>query len=271
MDPNEINAPNSETKEEFDGKQDPEKNQDGDGTPENKGSEDGSPSEKKEGKDNQEKDGKDKDDKGDDLDDKIPDYRPKPEDKKPELSSAEKKIVHLNKENKELKAKIEELNKGNNSKINEKELEDLASELGVSVEAVKKMQKVFSSGKDTSAVEEKIDSLISSQRQAENEKNFSADFDRWAKDNPERLRLKEFYKKIAFDPDHINLKNFDEMEKHFFPKPAKTKKTEAGTAGVKINGDTIDFKKLTPEQEKKVMEDPATRKKYFDWLDAQES
>lgn len=212
-----------------------------------------------------------------DKEDKIPDYRPKPDGgEKRELTPAERKIAHLNKENKELRKRLSQKQEGGgeNEDLTNKELEEIANELGVSVESVKKMKKVLGGGTkvDLSEIETKIDSITNATRQAENEKNFSKDFDKWSKDNPGRERLKDFYKKIAFDPDFLHLKTFEDMERHFFPAEAKKKTTEKGTQGVKVNGEKIDFSKVAtdPKLEETVFKDPALKKQYYKWLDTQE-
>lgn len=197
----------------------------------------------------------------DKTEEEVPDYRPK----KPDYSPETAKIIAQRKENQELKRRLKEL-EDSSLKTNDTSLEELADDLGISVEAVKKMQKAFSP--NTSSVEEKLNAILERDRQIESERNFNTDFEKWAKSDPDRMAKKDFYKTVAFNPEFLDLKNFDQMERKFFPGSPKRASIESGTASKTGATEKIDFQKMTDTQEAKVLNDPKLRAKYYAWLDS---
>jgi predicted DNA-binding protein YlxM (UPF0122 family) len=191
----------------------------------------------------------------------IADYRPKPVQHSPETA----KIIAQRKEIQRLERELKEREE-NSLKTNDVSLEELAEEMGVTVEAVKKLQKVLTPKSD---VEEKLNAILEDKRKSESENNFKADFTNWAKGNADRTAKIEFYKTVAFNPEFLHLKTFDQMEKHFFPTAVKTNKVEGGTSTKTGAYEKIDFASMTDEQRERLYQNPKKQKEYFDWLDSQ--
>jgi hypothetical protein len=187
------------------------------------------------------------------------------------------KIKDLEKENSELKDKLQS---GNS--LNNKDLDDLAKELNADPVALKKLAQ-FLSPKQNADLEKKIADLeesnkhlLAKDRQRDAEKLFERNFKAKYGDNPELKEKKSVFKKIWFSPAFPELRTLEDIRKELFPHikvagkaNVKKESLEEGSGGTNKGTKTIDFKNATDDQLIEVLKDPELKKKYYDYLDSQ--
>lgn len=128
----------------------------------------------------------------------------------------------------------------------------------------------------TKKIEERYTSVIEKQeaerKQAAFDKAFDNLYDKTLEENPDLPKTvdKETIKALALTPKYRNIPLAEIMQK-LYPNSNVGKassENDTRTAADRVD-DIVSFDKITPEQKRAVMADPAARAKYFSWLDSQ--
>lgn len=124
-------------------------------------------------------------------------------------------------------------------------------------------------------IDEKYSPLIEEQSKKEKQQAFDTAFDKvFTKalgDNPDLPADKidkDVVKALALTPAYKSTPIADIVLKLYgnLVTGKSTTENEARASADRVT-DTVDFKKMNPDQKDKVLENPETRKKYFEWMD----
>ena len=184
----------------------------------------------------------------------------------------------------DVKAKLAEVRKANDdSGLSKQTLDEFAEEAGLKPEVARKYAKIIiaeATAEAIKAAEERVAPIVLEKTSRENLDAFEQDFiNKIATKYPELAAKKETFKKVAFSKDFLHLKSLEAIKNEFFPdvkavskEAAKKEELEGGSKGGNKEVEHIEFSTLkeSPDNYKKVMDDPKLRKKYFDWQDSQE-
>lgn len=186
-----------------------------------------------------------------------------------------KNFLELKKDLKELKKDLKEAKSSNRSSAVAEGVKDLSAKYpDVSPEFI---EDILNSAK--SSVSKEIDSkyapIIQKQQAKEQLERFNTAFDKVydkaIEENPSLPKSvdKELIKTLVKTPEYRNVKVADILTKIYGNvenKEASEDDTTIGTGDV----ETIkSFDKITPEQRKTILENPKSRKEYYNWLDTQ--
>lgn len=196
------------------------------------------------------------------------DYRPKPE--KSDDVVPIKKYVKIKKELQALKKERE----SDGEDLTTEDLDSLAEEYNLEPKALKKLATTISS-MTLKQAQKLIAPIQAKAMESENEKAFNTDFEKSIVSKyPHLASKKEQFKKIAFSPDFVHLKNLEAIRKEFFaeieaPKKKINDNLEGGSKGVSKGDEEIDFANMTDEQHARVLKNPTLRAKYYKFQDEQ--
>jgi len=140
------------------------------------------------------------------------------------------------------------------------------------------LRDLLNSASQTAAkkLEEKFSSVIEQQESEKKQLAFDKAFDnlysKTLQDNSELPRNidKDAVKALALTPKYRNVPLADILSK-LYPTSSDGKassENDTRDAADRVD-DIVSFDRITPEQKKAVMADPASRQKYFNWLDKQ--
>ena len=124
-------------------------------------------------------------------------------------------------------------------------------------------------------VDEEYKPFIDGQKNKEKKEAFDKAFDnlydKTIKENPELPRNidKELVKELSLTEKYRNVPLSEILTKLYGSNEGKDSSEDDTRTGSDIVTDVIDFSKITEEQKKTILDDPASRKKYFTWLDSQ--
>ncbi len=103
------------------------------------------------------------------------------------------------------------------------------------------------------------------------DKAFDSLFDKTIKDNPDLPKNidKEAIKELAITPKYRNVPLADILNKMYGSNEGRDSSENEIRNGSDVVDNVVDFSKITDDQKNAIMDDPKSRKKYFDWLDTQ--
>lgn len=215
----------------------------------------------------------DEDEEGDEPDTS---YRPTGEKKAKKESSSDTVPLSVFLE---LKRDFKDLKEQLSSDLTNKDIDEFAQAAGIELDIAKKFVKMIQTKTKEEVlqeVEEKIKPVAKNNLAEESIALFEADFEKSiASKYPELAGKKDVFQKIAFSKDFLHLKTLEDIRKEFYPNATKEKKTkkdspEAGSQGASTKApENVNFATMDDETYKKVLANPESRTKYYEWLDSQ--